>query len=175
MLGSRSAVQWRMRPMLTRLDPANLPLVNDRLSQMRRRREDIQKSLRATKAKAADLDEAALRQWAKARIDGLADAMAGRRSEKVRQVIASFVEEIVIDPATKTGVLRLAPGVGGLGGRAGGDGAPVADDASPRPGQKQRDRPLSGRSRVVEVVLSRPRSHRGKAARRRTSRFSRWT
>lgn len=152
MLGSRSAVQWRMRPMLTRLDPANLPLVNDRLSQMRRRREDIQKSLRATKAKAADLDEAALRQWAKARIDGLADAMAGRRSEKVRQVIASFVEEIVIDPATKTGVLRLAPGVGGLGGRAGGDGAPVADDASPRPGQKQRDRPLSGRSRVVEVA-----------------------
>lgn len=145
--------------LLTKLDPANLPLVNDRLTQMRRRREDIQKALRATRAKAADLDEAALRRWAKARIDGLADAMAGRRNEKVRQVVASFVEAIVIDPATKTGVLRLAPGVAGLVGPTGEPGPELGGGPTPPTGRKRRDRRGERRSRVAEIVLGQPSSN----------------
>ena len=38
--------------------------------------------------------------------------MAGRRDEKARQVMASYVDEIVVDPATKTGYMVVNAGLG---------------------------------------------------------------
>ena len=100
--------------LLTGLDPANLPLVNDRLTAMRKREEHIQRELRASKASANGTDDKALTRWARERIDGLVDAMAGRRNERVRRALASYIDEIVIWPGTKTGVLRVNPALMGL-------------------------------------------------------------
>ena len=52
-------------------------------------------------------DEAVLRQWVRDRIAGLADAMNGRRNAKVRDVLASYVERIVITPVTKRGIVAV--------------------------------------------------------------------
>ena len=60
------------------------------------------------------MDQKALRRWARDRL-GLLTAMTnGRREEKVRQALASYVDELVIDPATKTGCLVLNAGAAGL-------------------------------------------------------------
>jgi hypothetical protein len=93
------------------LDPANLPLINDQLTQLRRRKEHLQAELRAARAASRDSDERALRKWATERITGLADAMAGRRNEHVRRVIASYIDEIVVFPTERRGIMRLDAGL----------------------------------------------------------------
>lgn len=97
--------------LMVSIDPANLPLLNERLSQLRRRKEHLQGELRATKATAREHDEGGLRHWARERISGLAEAMGGRRNEQVRRVLASYVDEIAIYPKTKKGEMRLNPGL----------------------------------------------------------------
>jgi hypothetical protein len=52
-------------------------------------------------------DEVVLRQWARDRMAVLADAMNGRRHAKVRDVLASYVERIVITPSTKRGIMAV--------------------------------------------------------------------
>ncbi len=56
----------------------------------------------------------ALRCWAQERIRGLANAMAGQRNEQVLRVLASFVDEIMIYPSTKNGVMWINPGLAAL-------------------------------------------------------------
>lgn len=99
---------------MANIDPANLPLLNERLTQLRRRKEHLQADLRAAKAASRDLDEKGLRRWARERIGGLADAMAGRRNEHVRRVLGTYIDEIVINPTTKTGVMRVNAGLAAL-------------------------------------------------------------
>ncbi|MCC6679129.1 MAG: zinc ribbon domain-containing protein [Phycisphaerales bacterium] len=120
--------------LLTGLDPANLPLINDRLSQLRRRKEHLQRQLRA--AKSDGPDEKALRKWATERIGLLAEMAAGRRDDAVRRALASYVDEITIDPATKTGVLVVNAHIAALaaGREIGVGGAEAGGDAGTQPG-----------------------------------------
>ena len=55
------------------------------------------------------LDEQELHRWAHDRIKGLADTIDGRRDEKMRQVLACYVEEVVVKPSNKTGYMALNP------------------------------------------------------------------
>ena len=119
--------------LLTGLDPANLPLVNDRLTQLRHRKERLQRERRAAVAAARPFDELAIRRWATERITGLADAIDGRRNERVRRVLTSYVDEIIIWPSTKTGLLRVNAFAAGL--------------------QNDTDRPALDRSCVDEIVV----------------------
>ncbi len=117
--------------LLSGLVPANLPLVNDRLTQLRHRRERLQRERRAAATVSRPFDELAIRRWATERIAGLAGAIDGRRNEHVRRVLTSYVDEIVIWPSTKTGLLRvsaLAPGLdGGLAGPQNNTDRPAGD------------------------------------------------
>ena len=122
------------------IDPANMPLINDRLTQLRKKKEHLQRELRATKAVTTGTDRAALERWARERITGLADAASGRRNEKVRRVMASYIDEIVVWPSTKTGVLRVNAALAGLLGLA-----------PNRCAQKHND-PPSGGSRVDAIA-----------------------
>jgi hypothetical protein len=83
------------------IDPANLMLLNDRLTQLRRRKEHLQRELRAARTAARGVDTKGLRKWAAERITGVADAMAGRRNEQVRRVIATYIDQIMVYPTTK--------------------------------------------------------------------------
>ncbi|HED54975.1 MAG TPA: hypothetical protein ENJ00_12365 [Phycisphaerales bacterium] len=121
--------------LLSGLDPANLTLVNDRLTQLRRRKEQLQRELRAANAASRPFDEAALRRWATERISGLAEAIEGRRNERVRRVLTSYIDEIVIWPSTKTGLLRVN-----------------AFAVGPAGFQNDTDRPARDRSCVDEVA-----------------------
>ncbi|MBM4017154.1 MAG: hypothetical protein FJ288_02315 [Planctomycetes bacterium] len=96
------------------IDPANLTLLNDRLTLLRRRKEHLCDALRQANASNPQFDEGALRRWAVERIQGLADALDGRRDEKMRQVVAAYVDRIVATPSTKTGYLALTPAAYGL-------------------------------------------------------------
>jgi site-specific DNA recombinase len=97
------------------LDPANLALVNDKLTTLRRRRDFLQAQMRAVGATKLAFDEAAVRRWAAERVTLLEDLLKGRRDEMARQAIASYVNEIVIDPGEKTATLAVNAGFGPLG------------------------------------------------------------
>lgn len=130
-------IEATVETLLTGLDPANLPLVNDRLSQLRRRREALLQQVRLSEAASAHMDEPALRRWARERLGLLADMAGGRRDEKARQALASYVDELVIDPGAKTGYLVVNANVAALGG----NGGLVAAGGGP---QKPRDPPCGG-------------------------------
>jgi len=56
------------------IDPANLPLLNDRLTQLRLRKECPEHELQATRRSKANPDAGALRTWARAQLASLQDA-----------------------------------------------------------------------------------------------------
>ena len=93
----------------THIDPANLPLLNDRLTQLRLRKECLEKELRAARQPDGKLDAQALRQWARTQLAGLQAAMNGTRSDQTRNVIATYVDRIVVWPSEKRGEMRLNP------------------------------------------------------------------
>ncbi len=99
--------------LVAHLDAANLALVNGKMTNLRTRKEWLQQQVRAAEMQEASLDEKALRSFATERIGMLAEIMGGRRDEKARQVIASYIDEIVIEPETKTGYMAVNAGLFG--------------------------------------------------------------
>jgi DNA invertase Pin-like site-specific DNA recombinase len=120
------------------LDPANLAMLNDRLTQLRKRREYLEADLRTARLDERCLDADHMRQWAYEQAECLADMVKGRRDPKMRRVIASYVDEIRIFPETKTGELVVNAAACGL---IDPNGMPVNDN----------DRP-EGRSCVSELA-----------------------
>ena len=114
------------------IDPANLSLLNGKLTELRQRKEHLEAELQQARESHAHADQAELRQWALDRISGLADAIAGRRDDEMRKVIASYVERIELKPSDHTGVMVL-------NGRA-------------LPPPNEHDRPKDGRSWVNVVA-----------------------
>jgi hypothetical protein len=90
----------------------NLSMLNDRLTQLRQRKETLERQLASARASGAKPEEESLRQWARERIGGLVEAIGGRRDLKAREVLASYVERIVVTPSTKSGVMFVNPAVG---------------------------------------------------------------
>ncbi len=96
------------------IDPANLVLLNDCLTQLRKRKETLEAELRSAERPAATFDVAGLKKWARDRLAGLQQAMAGARNDRTRDVIATYVERITIWPSEKRGEMRLHPAAGPL-------------------------------------------------------------
>lgn len=113
------------------------------------------------------MDEKSLRKWAAERIGLLAQITAGQRDEESRRMLALYVDEIRIDPATKTGVFILNAHIAGFAGsgmveedgvEAGGEGGAEPGASSSltagedlRSPQNDRDPPCSG-SQVNQVA-----------------------
>lgn len=95
--------------MTTHIDPANLGLLNDRLTQLRLRKECLEHELHAARHSKANPDVGALRTWARAQLAGLHDAMAGTRNDRTRDVIATYVVRITVWPSQRRGEMRLNP------------------------------------------------------------------
>lgn len=148
-------IEATVNAIMVGIDPSNLPLLNERLTQLRRRKEHLQGELRAAKAASRDHDEKGLRRWARERITGLADAAAGHRNENVRRVLASYVDEIIVDPVRKTGVMRVNAGLAVLieAGRVG------VDHPGLLPPRNANDRP-NGRSPAFAIAGARYARHR---------------
>ncbi len=92
------------------IDPANLALLNDKLTQLRLRKEHLEQELAAARLAGPSRDERVIRQWAKRQLAGLADALNGRRDDEARRVLGSYVERITLWPSTKRGEMALHPG-----------------------------------------------------------------
>jgi len=107
-------VDATVKALIMHIDPANLSLLNDRLTQLRLRRENIEREIADAKTAVQQVDERGLRKWATEQLTGLREVLDGRRDEKARKVIAAYVERIVVTPSAKTGVLELNPGAYGL-------------------------------------------------------------
>jgi len=120
------------------LDPANLAMLNDRLTQLRKQREYLEAELRTARLDERRLDADQLRQWAYEQAECLADMVKGHRDPKMRRVIASYVDEIRIFPETKTGELVVNAGACGL---IDPTGMPINDNDRPK-----------GRSCVAELA-----------------------
>lgn len=91
------------------IDPANLALLNDRLTQLRLRKEALEEELRVARRASTDHNPAELRRWARSQLTGLQAAMDGIRNDATRQVIATYVERIVVWPSQKRGEMVLNP------------------------------------------------------------------
>ena len=112
------------------IDPANMTLLNERLTQLRIRKEHLEQELAAAKLAAHGQDEGEIRRWAQRQLAGLADALDGQRDDETRRVLASYVDRITLWPSKKRGEMTLA------------------DDLWPfLSPEKQHDRPPKRRSR----------------------------
>lgn len=100
--------------LVANIDPANLSLLNDRLTQLRKRKEALEDELRSAQRSSDPCDVAGLRKWARAQMAGLHDAMAGTRNDRIRDVIGTYVERITVWPSQKRGEMLLNAAAGPL-------------------------------------------------------------
>ncbi|MFO0837171.1 MAG: hypothetical protein U1D55_01490 [Phycisphaerae bacterium] len=84
--------------LVSNIAPANRPLLNERLTQLRKRKEALEVELRSAERTNGPCDVTGLRQWARAQLAGLQEAMAGTRNDRTRDAIASYVERITVWP-----------------------------------------------------------------------------
>jgi len=89
------------------IDPVNMAMLNDRLTQMRLRKDALEEELRMAKRANADHDAAELRRWARGQLTGLRAARNGVRNDATREVIATYVDRIVVWPSRKRGEMLL--------------------------------------------------------------------
>ncbi len=127
-------IERQVNALVSGVDPENVALINGKLTSLRQRKEFLQQQVRMAEASSEGFDEKALRRFATERIGLLHELMAGRRDEKARQVLASFVDEIVIEPETKTGYMAINAGFFADGGPGGiDDQAGVGSEPAPAP------------------------------------------
>ena len=89
------------------IDPANLSLLNDRLTQLRLRKERLEEELHAANQPVTGNDGQALRKWARDSLAGLQAAMVGTRNDRARAAISVFVDHITVWPSQKSGEMVL--------------------------------------------------------------------
>jgi len=84
-------------------DPANLVHRHNRHAQIRIRKELLEQELRTMKRSSRYRDAGALREWVRRRHAGLHVALAGARNDRMRAVIATYIDRIVFWPSQKCG------------------------------------------------------------------------
>jgi len=89
--------------------PGNLAMLNDRLTQMRLRKQSLEDELRIIRRNHADCNVSELRRWARTQLTTLHTAMDGERNDATREVIATYVNKIVVWPSQKRGEMHLNP------------------------------------------------------------------
>jgi site-specific DNA recombinase len=102
-------VQDLVTALTTSIDPANLALLNDRLTQLRKRKERLEEELKSTERADMHQDVGALRAWARRLLTGLRDAMAGKRDDSIRNVMSAYIDRITVWPSRKCGEVVLNP------------------------------------------------------------------
>lgn len=128
------------------IDAANLPLLNDRLTQLRLRKECLEQELHAVRKSQCNPNGDALRTWARNQIAGLQAAMAGMRNDRTRDVIATYVDRITVWPSQRRGEMRLNPAAAPLWKRVVDGGAHDDREPAATAPPRHNDRP-NGRSR----------------------------
>ncbi len=98
-----------MASLTENLDPANLPLLNGKLTQLRRRREHLEAELRNVRIETGGTDEEEIRKWARKLIALFAETVDGRRDFQARQIVGTYIEKIVVTPETREGEIHLNP------------------------------------------------------------------
>ena len=106
--GELGKVRQTVAALTASIDPANLAMLNDRLTQFRLRKEHLEQELAAAKLAAPGRSEEEIRGWAERQLAGLADALDGRRDDETRRVLGSYVDRITLWPSTKRGEMELA-------------------------------------------------------------------
>ena len=96
------------------IDPANLSMLNERLTQLRLRKEHLEEEIRVAKEVKDDRTDDALRRWAREKVAGLQAAINGTRNDLARDAIAAFVDHIKVWPSEKRGELVLNPAANSL-------------------------------------------------------------
>ena len=91
------------------IDPANLVLLNDRLTQLRLRKECLENELRVARQSNGNRDPGTMRSWARAQLTGLQAAIDGTRNDVTRNVLGTYVDRITVWPSKKRGEMRLNP------------------------------------------------------------------
>ncbi len=91
------------------IDVANLSLLNDRLTQLRLRKECLERELNLARQEKSHPNVGTLRTWARNQLAGLHDAMAGTRNDRTRDVMGTYVDRIIVWPSQRRGELRLNP------------------------------------------------------------------
>ena len=127
------------------IDPANLVMLNDRLTQLRLRKESLEQELRTVRQSSSNQDAASLRKWARAQLAGLQAAMNGTRNDRTRDVIATYVDRITVWPSKKRGEMVLNPAAHALWKRGWDGGSQLDREPDTRTPRKRHDRP-EGRS-----------------------------
>ena len=125
----------------TQIDPENMPLLNQRLTQLRLRRESLEQELRSARQSNNRLDAGALRHWARAQLAGLEAAMNGLRNDETRNVIATYVDHITVWPSKKCGEMALNPAGYALWRRGWDKRSQSAPEPSARAFAKRHNRP----------------------------------
>lgn len=103
-------IEQRIKILITGLDPENLSLVNEQLTILRKRKEYLQEQIRLGSGKRRD--ERMLRAYATERIGVLADILRGRRDERSRQVVASYISWVVVSPESRQLLIQSTPFLG---------------------------------------------------------------
>jgi len=103
-------IQELVTALTMNIDPANLEMLNDRLTQLRLRKECLEQELHAAKRSTANQDATALRKWAGKQLTNLHAAMAGKRNDQTRAVIGTYIDRITVWPTQKRGEMVLNPG-----------------------------------------------------------------
>jgi len=80
--GELKEIDVTVTALTTNIDPANLSVLNGRLTELRKRKEQLEGGLRSAERAHARTDKKKLRQWALERISGPADVLDGRRDDK---------------------------------------------------------------------------------------------
>ena len=106
--GELGKVRETVAALTASIDPANLALLNDRLTQLRLHEEHLEQELAAAKLAGHGRDEGEIRRWAERQLAGLADALDGRRDDETRRVLGSYVDRITLWPSTKRGEMELS-------------------------------------------------------------------
>jgi len=96
------------------IDPANLAMLNDRLTQLRLRKKCLEQELRTARQSSTKQDAPAMQKWARAQLAGLQAAMDGTRNDRTRDVVGTYVDRITVWPSQKRGELALNPSAGPL-------------------------------------------------------------
>lgn len=150
------------------IDPSNLAMLNDRLTQLRLRKECLEQELRSARQSSSNSDERSLREWARSQLANLKAAMAGTRNDRTRDVISTYIERITVWPSQRRGEMVLNHAASALWKHSATNALldnPSAGVICKKPTAdvlcKQSDRP-KGRSRVNLVgatvrTLNRPR------------------
>ena len=107
-------VESVLRAILANISPANLEMLDDKLTELRLRKAGLERQLEAAKGKRKRGGAARLRSWAKEQFSRLAEALQGRCDEVSRRVLGAYIDSLTLTPSMKRACLVLSSAACGV-------------------------------------------------------------